>query len=176
MTLPDEVSAEFFASVSSTVAGAVSNDSTVDRSRSRNINEPPWSTTESKTIKQQMENKGSVPGTAAKTGTRIKSSELSPRGPNQAIKRRLRKSSRVPAREIKKATGRINSTAIANRKTGQLSTVSPLQINELPNRTKVKRSVISAVVWPYSRKQSQSSTSSAAIVIPAAKAARKPLP
>jgi hypothetical protein len=77
---------------------------------------------------------------------------------------------------MKKAIGRINSTATAKRKIGQLSTVTPLQINELPNRTKVKRSVISAVVWPYSRKQSQSSTSSAAIVIPAAKAARKPLP
>src|SRR5437870_3855594 len=155
---------------------AVTGAPTVDPSRPSNINEPPWSATESKTIKQQMKNRGSVPGTAAKTGSRIKRSELRPRGPNQAIKRRLRKSSLVPARETKKAMGRINTTVTAKRKTGQLSTVNPLQMSELPNRTKVKRSVISAVVSPYSRKQSQSSTSRAAIVIPAAKAARNPLP
>ena len=36
---------------------AVAGDATVDLSRLMNINEPPWSTTESKTIKQQIENK-----------------------------------------------------------------------------------------------------------------------
>src|SRR5207249_5457995 len=162
--------------LSAAPVAAISGAATVAPSRPTNINDPPWSATESKTIRQQMKNRGSVPGTVAKTGNRIKSSELRPRGPNQAIKRRLRKSSGVPAREAKKAMGRIDTTATAKKKTGQLSTVNPPQISELPKRTKVKRSVISAVVSPYSRKQSQSSTSSAAIVIPAAKAARNPLP
>ena len=48
-----------------------------------------------------------------------------------------------------------------------------IQIKELPSSTNVNRSSISAVTPPYSTKQSQSSTSSAAIVIPAANAARK---
>ena len=46
-------------------------------------------------------------------------------------------------------------------------------MSELPNRMKVKSNVISAVVWPYSRKQSHSSTSRAAIVKPAQKAAQE---
>jgi hypothetical protein len=41
------------AALPSAVAGAA----TVDLSRLMNINEPPWSTTESKTIKQQIGNK-----------------------------------------------------------------------------------------------------------------------
>ena len=123
-----------------------------------------------------MKNNGSELGAAANTGTRINSNELRPRGPNQAINRRLRQSSRVPARETINAIGRINSTAAAKTNIGQLATRKPFQISELPNSTKVKSSAISAVVWPYSRKQSHSSTSSAAIVKPAAKAARNPLP
>src|SRR5262249_60735943 len=108
--------------------------------------ERPGSTRERRTRKQQRKNKRAGRGTAAKTGSRNKRRELRPRGPNQENKRRLRKSNWVPARETKKAMGRINTTATAKRNTGQLSTVNPLQINELPKRTKVKSRVISAVV------------------------------
>ena len=52
----------------------------------------------------------------------------------------------------------------------------PLQINDDPNSTNVKSNAISAVVSPYSRKQSHSSTSIADTVSPAANAARYPLP
>ncbi len=53
---------------------------------------------------------------------------------------------------------------------------TPLQMIDVPNSTNVNSSAISAVVSPYSRKQSHNSTSSAEIVSPAAKAAMKPLP
>ncbi len=69
------------------------------------------------------------------------------------------------------------STAMAvNNKTGPSITLRPVQIKELPSSTKVKSKSISAVTAPYSTKQSHNSTSSAAIVIPAANAARNPLP
>src|SRR6476469_5614458 len=161
-----ELSATFAA------AGTVGRDS----SRLSNISEPPCTAIESNTKKQQMKNKSSASGTTAKTGTSTKRSELRPRGPNHAINIRLRKSNRVPEREIKNATGRIRSENRLKRATGQLKTVNPLQIRWAPKSTNVKSSAISAVVWPYSRKQSQSSTSSAAMVNPAANAARKPLP
>ena len=67
-------------------------------------------------------------------------------------------------------------TKAAKSSVAPLITVKPLQISEVPKSTKVKRSIISAVTPPYSRKQSQSSTSSAAMVKPAANAARNPLP
>jgi hypothetical protein len=67
-------------------------------------------------------------------------------------------------------------TAAANKKASGVAVARPCQMSEIPKRTKVKRSAISAVVSPYSIKQSQSSTSSMAIVIPAAKAAMNPLP
>ena len=68
---------------------------------------------------------------------RIKSSELKPRGPNQAINRRLRESRFVQKRDKKNATGRISTTTMANSKVVPLSTSSPCQIRELPNKITV---------------------------------------
>ena len=52
----------------------------------------------------------------------------------------------------------------------------PPQMIDVPNSTNVNSSAISAVVSPYSRKQSHNSASIADTVRPAAKAAMKPLP
>ena len=52
----------------------------------------------------------------------------------------------------------------------------PVQMSEVPSATKVSSRNISAAAWPKSRKQSHSSASTAAMVRPAANAARNPLP
>ena len=74
------------------------------------------------------------------------------------------------------ASGRARNTAAAKSSVAGPIIPRPFQITEVPKRTKVNIKAISAVVSPYSRKQSQSSTSRAEIVRPAAKAARNPLP
>src|SRR6185503_4272207 len=144
--------------------------------RPSNINEPPCRATESNTTRQQTTNNCSLPGTPTNTGSRIKSKELRPRGPNQAIKKQLRRSSLVRDNDKRNTIGRINTAVTAKSTVITLSTSRPCHMSELPNSMKVKSKVISAVVWPYSRKQSHSSTSRAAIVNPAQKAAKKPLP
>jgi len=140
------------------------------------ISEPPCKTIDTRTTTQVRENNGSLPGRPAKIGSRMSRRELKPRGPNQAIRSRSFQPKRVPAREVRKAKGRIRIAAAAKAIVRASSRVRPLQMSDPPKRIKVKSNVISAVVSPYSRKQSQSSTSRAAIVIPAANAARKPLP
>src|ERR1041385_5340878 len=85
----------------------------------------------------------------------------------------LRPEKPVHINELPKITN-VNSNNISA--VDQLRPEKPVHINELPKITNVNSNNISAVTPPYSIKQSQSSTSSAAIVSPAANAARKPLP
>src|ERR1051326_3029425 len=101
----------------------------------------------------------------------MSSSELKPRGPNHAIKRHSFDLRRIVESAAKKAITRMSATEIARSSTGQLKTVKPVQMSELPKSTNANSSAISAVVSPYSRKQSQRSRSSAAIVSPAVNAA-----
>ena len=99
-----------------------------------------------------------------------------PRGPNQTMSRRLRGSSPRPVSATASTAERTPRATAAKAMPRQVSPVSPVQINELPNATKVKSRNISAAACPKSRKQSHRSASAVAMVSPAANAARKPLP
>jgi hypothetical protein len=90
----------------------------------------------------------SLPATPANTGSRTRSSELKPRGPDQAISRRVGWS--IP---IQRSTGsstrvRASSAMAANSSVAPSATVTPVQMSAAPKATKVKRRNISAVAWP----------------------------
>ena len=110
------------------------------------------------------------------TASSTSSSELNPRGPNHAISARLRHEIGAGMSAGKNATGRSSNAATVKTIVAGPITARPPQMIDVPNSTNVKSSAISAVVSPYSRKQSHSSTSITEMVRPAAKAAMKPLP
>src|ERR671922_774606 len=112
------------------------------------MGEPPCTTTDSKTTRQQIEKSCALPGTPAKTGRSTSKRELKPRGPNQAIIRRSARSTPDQASDSRKTGGRTSNTMRANSKVGPVITVNPLQMSELPNSTKVKSNAISAVAPP----------------------------
>src|SRR5882724_12872655 len=106
--------------------------------RPSSISEPPCSASEQLFVICCLVVLLWVPGTPAKTGTRINNKELRPRGPNHAIKKQLRRSSLVRDNDKRNAIGRINTTVIAKSTVITLSTSSPCHISELPNRMKVR--------------------------------------
>src|SRR5688572_11929986 len=124
--------------------------------RSNTKGDRPCSTTEHNTTRQVTGSSGALPGTPAKIGRRTRISELRPRGPNHATSHRLRHDSEVVVSAGNRATGRSTITIATNATIWGLRIVRPDQISELPNSTNVNRSAISAVVSPYSTKQSQS--------------------
>ncbi len=80
-------------------------------------------------------------------------------------------------RTIATAAGRAtNSVTAARASAAARGTVPTIVERTAPKRMNANNMIISEVASPYSRKQSQSSMSRAAIAAPAANAARKPSP
>ena len=125
------------------------------------LGESPCKTTENKTTRQHIGTRLSLPGTPAMTGNKTSNSELKARGPNHAMRNRSFQRRFVGSKAGMNATGRAKNTPAVNRSVPGPMMASPVQMSECPNSTNANIRAISAVVSPYSRKQSHNSTSSA---------------
>src|SRR5215207_6140900 len=117
------------------------------------------------------------PGTPSNTTSNPNRSDDKPRGPNQPMNMRARLLTAVRRKTRPMANGRAtNNTTSANASAGTSGIAPASDDSSAPKRTNASSIAISAVISPYSRKQSHKSKSVLTITAPAKNTARKPLP